>query len=226
MRNPHFSGVVELKRSHNNVPFWVIVNPASGPGARTDPNYVRAIDRLIGAGCVVLGYITTSYSKKDAAEVGREMEKWKGFYPRVHGLFFDEMVYIDAESGVSYQAGLKAKARNAGFWPIVANPGADTPARYFAAQVADVIVIHEGGQWPGEARLKSDRYAAHPSYTRALLIHSQSVLDSKEVAVARKHARWIYVTEGVFRPNEPGYANPWDRLSKHAEELCRLLTAE
>jgi hypothetical protein len=42
----------------------VVVNPASGPGKAADANYTKAIDRLRGAGCVVLGYVTTNYGKR------------------------------------------------------------------------------------------------------------------------------------------------------------------
>jgi hypothetical protein len=31
------------------------------------------------------------------------------------------------------------------------------------------------------------------------------------------------VTEGVYRPDDPKAANPWDRVSKHLEELCGQL---
>ena len=62
--NPAYNRLMDLKRRYETVPMWVIVNPASGPGERVDANYTKAIDRLRGAGCVVLGYVTTSYGKR------------------------------------------------------------------------------------------------------------------------------------------------------------------
>src|SRR5690242_17301919 len=50
--NVAWNKVAEMKRKYPEIPMWVIVNPASGPGERVDPNYTRAIDRLHGAGCV------------------------------------------------------------------------------------------------------------------------------------------------------------------------------
>lgn len=44
--------------------------------------------------------------------------------------------------------------------------------------------------------------------------------------MARKYVRWVYVTEGIYRPGDPKAANPWDRLSKHLEELCEQLCAK
>ena len=225
-RNPAFTRLMDLKRRYETVPIWVIVNPASGPGERIDPNYTQAIDHLRGAGCVILGYVTTSYARRPAADVQRDIDAWLTLYPRIHGIFFDEMIYEDTEAGARYQSALNRYAADVGCWPTVANPGADTPGRYFDADAADVIVIHEGRDWPQEERLLGDRpggYINHPPFTRALLLHSQPALDRDQLRIARRHVRWIYVTEGIFRPNDPQAANPWDRLSTHLEELCEEL---
>jgi hypothetical protein len=225
-RNPAFNRLLDLKRRHETVPMWVIVNPASGPGKAVDPNYTRTIDRLLGAGCVVLGYVTTSYARRPEAEVRREIDQWLTLYPRVQGIFFDEMIYEDAEASARYQAALSQYAHDAGCWPTVANPGADTPGRYFAAGAADVIVIHEGDYLPQEDRLKGDMpegYADHPPFTRAVLIHSQARLDRVWLQMARRYVRWVYVTEGLFRAGDPAAANPWDRLSKYLDEICEQL---
>jgi hypothetical protein len=228
-QNPTYNRLLDLKRRYETIPIWVIVNPASGPGKQVDPNYTRAIARLRGAGCVVLGYVTTSYARRPEADVRRDIDAWLTLYPRVHGIFFDEMVYEDSEAGVRYQAALSHYAQQAGCWPTVANPGADTPGRYFSGRAADVIVIHEGGAWPSEERLKGDRpdgYIDHPPFTRALLVHSQPALDRDRLRMARQYVRWIYITEGAFRPGDPEAANPWDRLSKHLDELCEQLVAD
>jgi hypothetical protein len=227
-RNPHFQRLLELKRQYETIPMWVIVNPASGPGRAVDPNYTRTVDRLVGAGCVVLGYVTTSYAKRPEAEVRAEVDQWLKLYPRIHGIFFDEMIYEDTERGARYQAALSRYAHEAGCWPTVANPGADTPGRYFTAEAADVIVVHENNAWPPEARLRGDApggHADHPPFTRAVLVHSQPMLDLEALRRTRKHARWLYVTEGPYRPGDPTALNPWDRLSKHAEAMCRELSA-
>lgn len=139
--NAAYNRLIDLKRRYETVPMWVIVNPASGPGEHVDANYTKAIDRLCGAGCVVLGYVTTSYGKRAQAEVQKDIDKWIKMYPRTQGIFFDEMIYDDTEAGATYQAALKRYADDAGCWPTVANPGAETPGRYFAAEAADVIVV-------------------------------------------------------------------------------------
>jgi hypothetical protein len=227
--NAVYNRVIELKRRYETVPFWVIVNPASGPGEQVDANYTKAIDRLQGAGCVTLGYVTTSYAKRPAAEVQADIDRWLKLYPRIHGVFFDEMVYEDAKAAAEHQASLNRYAREVGCWPTVANPGCDTPGRYFAADAADVIVVHEGNDWPDEARLKGDYfggYADHPPFTRAVLVHSLAKLDPERLAMVRKYARWVYITDDPYRPGDPKADNPWDRLSTHLEKTCAVLASQ
>src|SRR5262245_25712748 len=47
-QNIEYNRLLDIKRRHETVPTWVIVNPSSGPGERVDPNYTKAIDRLQG----------------------------------------------------------------------------------------------------------------------------------------------------------------------------------
>lgn len=224
--NATYNRLIDLKRRHETVPIWVILNPASGPGMQVDANYTKAIDRFIGSGCIVLGYVSTNYGKRPENEVRKDIDRWHTMYPRAQGIFFDEMIYEDTDAGPKYQASLNRYAAESGYWPTVANPGADTPGRYFAAEAADVIVIHEGDSWPEEKRLAGDYfggYSDYPPSMRAVLLHSQSTLDLKNIRMARKYVRWIYVTEDLYRPNDPKADNPWDTLSKHLDELCEQL---
>jgi hypothetical protein len=225
-KNSAYNHLMNLKRQYETVPMWIILNPASGPGKAVDANYTKAIDRLIGAGCVVLGYATTSYGKRSKAEVQNDIDQWLKMYPRIHGIFFDEMIYEDNDAGPNYQAALTRYAHEAGCWPTVANPGAETPGRYFAAGAADVIVVHEGDTWPSEVRLKGDYfggYSDYPPFSRAVLVHSQANLDKSALRMVRRYARWVYVTEAPYKPGDPTAANPWDRLSKHLEAVCEQL---
>jgi hypothetical protein len=224
--NSSYNRLMELKRRYETVPMWVIVNPASGPGNGVDANYTKAIDRLRGAGCVVLAYVGTSYGKRPGADVRKDIDQWLKMYPQIQGVFFDEMIYEDTEAAAQYQAALSRYAHDMGCWPTVANPGAETPGRYFAAGAADVIIVHEGDAWPREERLKGDYfggYSDYPPFTRGVLLHSQPTLDKHGLRMVRKYSRWVYVTEGVFRPGDPTAANPWDRLSKHVEGICEEL---
>ena len=224
--NPVYNRLIDLKRRYETIPFRVIVNPASGPGKQIDANYTKAIDRLLGAGCVVLGYVPTDYGKRAYGDVQKDIEAWRTLYPRVQGIFFDEMVYEDNQASVEIQARFNKIARSNGFWPTIANPGTDTPGRYFEADTADVIIVHETETWPTETKLKGDYfggYSDYPPWTRGVLVHSQPQLDRQRLAMTRKYARWVYITDDVYRINDPKADNPWDTLSTHMELMCELL---
>ena len=154
------------------------------------------------------------------------MQSWQKFYPRTHGIFFDEMLYEDNEGAVAHQLSLKKSARDLGFWPTVANPGTDTPGRFFETGAADVIVIHESNQWPTEEKLHGNYfggYSDYPPFTRATLMYGQNELNAKDVHMVQKYARWIYVTNDTYKPGNAAHPNPWDQLSEQIEELCRIL---
>jgi hypothetical protein len=224
--NADYNRVMELKRQYSEVPFWVIVNPASGPGTEVDANYAKAIDRLVGAGCVVLGYVPTSYGKIPAKDVQRDLEAWRRMYPRVHGIFYDEMIYEDTTAAVDHQKQLNVMAHHMGYWPTVGNPGTATPGRYFANEAADVIVVHEADHWPTEAQLHGDYfggYADFPASTRGTLMYSQAKCDPDQIKMARRHSRWIYVTQDTYKVKDPEHPNPWDKLSVHLEAMCQTL---
>jgi hypothetical protein len=226
-KNAAYNRLIELKRHYETVPVWVILNPASGPGKQVDANYTKAIDRLRGAGCVVLGYVPTSYGKRPQSQVRKDIDQWLKLYPGIHGIFFDEMIYEDNEAAVRYQGALSHYAHDAGCWPIVGNPGADTPGRYFAAESADVIVVQEGSSWPKEERLKGDYFSGYADYqpfTRGVLVHSQPKLDRASLRMVRHYVRWVYVTEANYRAGDETAANPWGQLSKHLEEICAQLS--
>jgi hypothetical protein len=159
--------------------------------------------------------------------VKADIDRWLKMYPKTQGVFFDEMIYEDTEAGVKHQTAINNYARDTGLWPTVANPGAQAPGRYFAANAADVIVVHEGNSWPKEATLKGDYfggYSDHPPFTRAVLLHSQENLDKAALKMARKYSRWVYVTDAVFKADDPKLLNPWSRLSKHLVDLCEALS--
>lgn len=224
--NADYNRVMDLKRQFSEVPFWVIVNPASGPGTEVDANYTKAIDRLIGAGCVVLGYVPTSYGRLPVKDVQRDMDSWRRMYPRVHGVFFDEMIYEDTVSAVDHQKQLNTAAHAMGYWPTVANPGTDTPGRYFAAEAADVIVVHESDHWPTEAQLHGNyfgSYSDYPPTTRATLMYSQATCDPNAIKMARRYSRWIYVTQDTYKLHDAEHPNPWDNLSVHLETMLKTL---
>lgn len=230
-KNAVFNRLIELKKTYPTVPVCAIVNPSNGPGTgELDQNYVKAIDRLHGAGVVLLGYVSTRYGKQPKQQVLEDIQAWQKRYPKVHGLFLDEMANQTDDATVNYYVTVTSAGHEQGFWPVFANPGTATPEPFFAKQAADVFVIHEGKNWPAEVDLKGDYfggYADYPPFTRSILVHSQAKFDREQFAIARKHVRWIYVTHDLFDAQgdlNDQNNNPWDALSEHLEQTFQELS--
>jgi len=230
-RNAAFNAVIDLKLTYPTVPVCVILNPANGPGdPELDPNYVKAIDRLHGAGVVILGYVSTYFAQEPLDKVTKDIGLWKTRAPRVNGIFLDEMTNDDAANHLDYYIKATAIAHEAGFWPVVSNPGAPTPEPYFKRGAADVIVVHENEEFPTEEAMRGDYfggYADYPPFTRAVLVHSYKTFDHAKFNMIRKYARWVYVTHDRFDakadPNDPEN-NPWDEISQHLETMFKELS--
>ena len=125
---------------------------------------------------------------------------------------------------VAKYAGYTHAAHAAGYWPVFANPGTDTPEPYFQAPAADVIIIHEAGEAPTEAKLRGDYfggYADYPPHTRGVLLYNQSEWRAAEFDRLREYVRWVYVTDGVYRDASD---NPWDDISRHTERMLQELS--
>jgi hypothetical protein len=227
--NAAYNRLIELKLEHPTVPVCAIVNPASGPGAERDANYVKAIDRLHGAGIVVIGYVSTEYARRPRADVERDIARWGELYPKINGLFLDEMTNDVEGAGaehIAHYAALTQFGHEAGYWPVIANPGTATPGAYFDAPAADVIVIHEGNSFPDEATLKGDYFggnADYPPFTRAGLVHSRETWDDERFATLSKYVRWVYVTDDIYTTPAD---NPWDSLSRHMERMFEVLEGD
>lgn len=90
--------------NHPNLPFWVVVNPASGPGAtnsQPDANYQACIPQLRPAAnpnVKVLGYVPTGFGSRAQSAVQADIttySQWGAAY-KPSGIFFDE---VAANSG-------------------------------------------------------------------------------------------------------------------------------
>ena len=222
--NAAYNRLIDLKLSHPRVPVWAIMNPASGPGKAVDANYTKAIDRLQGAGIVTIGYVSTEYGKRDAKAVTSDLDLWRKLYPKIQGAFFDEMNYEDTAAAVERQQKYRLAATERGMWPTVANPGTATPERFFAGDAADVIVVHEALEYPTEATIKGDYfggYADYPPWTRCILVHTRPKFEPAEFARIKKYARWVYITDDVFRDVKKD--NPWDSLPSYLEDVFKAL---
>ena len=118
----------------------MIVNPASGPGKRQDPNYVAVVDALRRSGGRVLAYVNSNYGRRPLAAVEADLRTYRSFYP-VDGFFIDQMA--NTPEAVEHYRSIRRLIRQ--FDPVlkvVGNPGTSTRPEYLDA--ADTLVIFEG----------------------------------------------------------------------------------
>lgn len=224
--NPAYNRLIELKLSHPQVPVCVILDPDNGPGQQADANYRYAARRLRGAGCVVLGYVSTRYAQQPLDQVMADTNRWREFYDAIDGIFLDEQAYDADEAHLSYYEKATRHAHERGYWPVFANPGTNQIEPYFQRPTADVIIIHENEHYPDEKTLRGDYFGGHadyPPYRRASLVHSMPRLDEKQVRHMARYTRWIYVTDDMYKPGLAGADNPWDSLSTHTSRLFEIL---
>lgn len=213
--NRQWNRLIALKRTYPRVPVCAIVNPASGPGRKVDPNYTLGVRRLRSAGIITLGYISTNYAKIDPETVRRDIDRWQSMYPLVNGIFFDEMTSQPRNGRIEHYVGLTRDAHEQGYWPVFANPGTLIHEEYFVRNAADVFVVHERAELPsGEVLAKLEQT---PSTQLGILVHGQPSFDEKRVRSLACHARWLYITEDTLEPN------PWDVVSRHCDPLFRML---
>ncbi len=67
----------------------VIINPASGPGTSTDPQYTQVIAQARAAGIIVLGYVSTSYGQRPEADVVADINGYYDHYS-LSGIYLAE----------------------------------------------------------------------------------------------------------------------------------------
>ncbi len=195
------------------VPVVAIVNPASGPGARADANYTRLLDRAKRQpGFTLLGYVSTRYARRPAAEVRADVDRWLRLYPQIHGIFFDEQASGADQAG--YYAALHAHVRKERKLRLaVTNPGTVCAEAYLARPAADVACLFEGadgfGAWKPPAWAK--KYGPRRFAALAYKVVGVEQMRKYVGAAAEKGVGWLYVTDAAG-------ANPWDRLPAYWEE--------
>lgn len=90
--------VILSANSHTSTPFYIVINPASGPGSpnsQPDANYQACIPKLkatANKNVKVIGYVSTSYGNRAEADVNGDVATYKGWGTayRPNGVFYDE----------------------------------------------------------------------------------------------------------------------------------------
>jgi hypothetical protein len=189
----------------------VILNLANGPGARPDPVFLPAVDRLRQGRVAVAGYVDTDYGRRPASDALADLDRFIRWY-RVTGVCFDRAAGTAERLG--YYAALSREARQAGARDVVFNHGAHPLEAY--ADHADLLGTFEG-PWRAYTRLAVPRWTrARPVGQFYHVVYSvpPESLGQAFLLAIRRRAGCAYITDR-------GGANPYDRLpSAGATLIC------
>jgi hypothetical protein len=200
----------ELAATAPKASITAILNPASGPGAAPDANYVSAISRLQTAGGKVIGYVSSSYANRSLSDVVADINKYVAFYP-VQGFFIDEMTNDTDTTHVQFYQSVYnyIKGLNPQY-VVVGNPGTSTAEIYASLPVADKLVVFEGSAASYGAYVPS---AWQASYGHGQFVHivygaSKSQMTKIMNGAAARGASNMFVTSDKL-------ANPYDTLPSY-----------
>jgi hypothetical protein len=197
----------------------VILNPNSGPGSSSDPNYVALAERLHSAGIQVLGYVSTRYGDRPIAEVQQDIGLYADWY-QVDGIFLDEVPDESRCIGEKnyYQQAAELVRRRATV--VVGNPGTRTCEDYL--DFMDTLVLFEDTPTGWENYTAAPWMQNYEANRFSLLIHSQpdaALLPTLLEQAQKANFGQIFITDDVL-------PNPWDSLPGYWEDLVANLAAE
>jgi len=213
---------------NSDVNISLILNPASGPGTTTDPNFLNdqgkgPLADFRDAGGHVYGYVTTNYAARSPLDVQADIDRYYDtlFPGYVDGIFFDQM--SNDLANVSYYQTIRDYVHNKdGADLVISNPGTsflnDSSGQLNAditeyANSADVLVTFEGtgadylGNYTPPSwgnKFSADHFAA--------IIHGQAAWDDALVDLAMaRNTGFIYFTDDAL-------PNPYDKLASYWDQ--------
>jgi len=199
--------------SHSTLPFYVIVNPDSGPGTDPlDPNYQACIPNLrpvSNPNVKVIGYVTTGVPGQSGArlpaDVTGDVDTYAGWGVayRPDGIFFDQASLSTSTNDLTnyedYSTYVGSKTwhgSGAGF--VAFNPG-DPPSTSTYFGFADLILTIEDFEVNADtdiARLVIN--TASPAAKQAVVLHtgpSTPPVDIINELITQDHIGAVYLTD-------------------------------
>jgi hypothetical protein len=181
----------------------MIMNPASGPGASQNSDYVTAVNNAKAAGIKVIGYVHTSYSQRDIDTVKGEIDLYKQWY-NVSGIFLDEV--NSSAAALLYYQNVSDYIKAASGTFVAMNPGTVPDQGYI--NISDTTVIFEGTYNTFKTWSAPSWVTSYPASKFTHLVYATSSKNNMKSAITRsKNNRggYVYVTNDVL-------PNPWDTL--------------
>ncbi len=195
----------------------IILNPASGPGEKRNPSFVKLVGNIRKAGGKVLGYVPTKYGKRDLAEVERDVRTYLKFY-EVDGFLLDEMAGTK-EFLPYYRKTHRLIKELQPALRIVANPGQPYIDEGYM-KTADCLLLFEGNP-DAFAKYKplvpSPWIKRYPPNRFGVTVHTvRTAADMRRTIEQANQTRagWVFITDRLM-------PNPYDALPTYWDEEVR-----
>jgi len=182
--------LIQAKQSNPGVPVVAVINPDSGPGRSSDPNYVSGIASLQKAGIVVVGYVATGYASVKLKTVDASATDYKKWY-HVNGIFFDQMSNSKSEAGYYSRASQFAKSIGLGL--TVGNPGTSVPSNYVGT--VSFLIIYEGAGYASVSTIASSTLG-DPRSNFAAISYDVGAPTQPYLQSVAQYLSYVYFTDG------------------------------
>lgn len=203
--------LIDLANLYPNVPIWVILNPATGPGTSIDPIYTNAVTQLRAAGINLLGYVNTNYGHRSKSVVQSDIRKWINFY-HPDGIFLDLMAVNHP-----YYSSITAYAKSLGIQMVEANPG--TNINQSAGQDVDITNIFENSFLPSPLSQFQNWYNIYQKSKLSLICYNIPTLPTTFITDASQHFGWLFITDN-------NNVDPYDAYPTYFDSFIQLLSTQ
>ncbi|KAJ5383677.1 Spherulation-specific family 4 [Penicillium concentricum] len=181
--------------AHPSIPFYLIINPSTGPGTTEYPEevFITAIAKLNSyPNTEVLGYTYTKQGTRASSDVEKDIAvyaKWANYAGRnirLNGIFFDEASNGEDPSKLAYFQNLSRKSKSSSLNTVVFNPGVKLKAdvaKWF--EIADFIVEYENTYANWVAQAPDEHFSTSEHYGKDAVILNQTPEDANIGDVVR-----------------------------------------
>jgi Spherulation-specific family 4 len=120
----------------------IVTGDNSGPGATKSSDLAARIDWLHDRNWQAIGYIRLDYMQRSLIDISADVNRWRTWYPKVAGFFFDECPTLKV-GALEAAAALEALV-TATDSVCVFNAGAPVDSEWFSVLSRSTIVTFEG----------------------------------------------------------------------------------
>lgn len=201
-----------LMKSGRQAPIVVVVNPASGPGKKADPNYVAITKKARTAGLTLVGYVSSQYARKSRDALEAEVNDWVRFYPHIQGIHVDEQSSEAARAGY-YKALYRYIRGKIPHALVLSNPGTNCAADYLNGPCADAVCLFERDRGFEDflPAVWTRRFPPHRFGVLAYNVATADTMRASMQAAVRHRVGYAYFTDAKG-------SNPYDRLPSYWDE--------